>query len=125
MAHILIADDEIGLAHLTAAHCRIWGHSSAIAADGEEALELIGRECFDLVLLDALMPYMDGPVVARWLRACAVNRHLPIIGLAARGCGQAAMLREAGVTVVVEKPFQIEELRLAIERVLGIERRAS
>ena len=125
MAHILIAEDEIGLAHSTASLCQIWGHTSAIAGDGEEALERLGREPFDLVLLDARMPFMDGMVVARWLRAGTVHRALPIIGTAARGCEEAGLLREAGVTVVLEKPYQAEELRGAIERVLGIERRAS
>lgn len=125
MAHILIAEDEIGLAHLAATLCQLWGHTSTIAANGEEALDALGQEHFDLLLLDARMPFMDGITLAYILRRGKSHRELPIIGMTALAEAEQAEMRRAGVDVVVEKPYEIEHLRGTIEQVLAARQQAS
>lgn len=125
MAHILIAEDEIGLAHLAATLCQLWGHTSTIAANGEEALEALGLEHFDLLLLDARMPFMDGITLAYILRKGQAHPELPIIGMTALAEAEQAEMRRAGANVVIEKPYEIDHLRGAIEQVLAAGRQAS
>lgn len=125
MAHILIAEDEIGVAQLAATLCQIWGHTVTLVGHGEEALECLGRDRFDLLLSDARMPFMDGITLAYILRKSQVHRDLPIVGLTASSDEERALFYGAGADVVLEKPYEIDALRLAIDQVLTARRRAS
>jgi two-component system sensor histidine kinase RpfC len=124
MAHILIAEDEIGQAHLLATLCKLWGHTSTIAGNGEEALEILDREAFDLLLVDARMPFLDGITLTYVLRKGRMYAQLPIIGMTALATAEQAEFWRAGVDAVVEKPYEIEVMRGAIEQVLAAGRKA-
>lgn len=125
MAHILIAEDEIGLAHLLETLCRLWGHTTCLAAHGEEALERLHDESFDLLLLDGRMPFMDGITLAYVLRRGRTYQRVPIIGMTAMTDEEQALFRQAGVDAIVQKPFAHETLRGAIEGVLKARPQAS
>jgi CheY-like chemotaxis protein len=125
LAHILIAEDEIGVAQLAATLCQIWGHTVLVVGHGEEALECMGRERFDLLLSDARMPFMDGITLAYILRKSQVHHDLPIVGLTAGTEDERSLFYRAGADVVLEKPYEIDALRQAIDQVLGARRRAS
>jgi CheY-like chemotaxis protein len=125
MAHILIAEDEIGQAHLIEVLCQLWGHTTRLAANGEEALDCLDGERFDLLLLDGRMPFMDGITLAYILRRGRTHQHVPIIGMTAMTPDEQVLFRQAGVEAIVQKPFAHETLRGAIEGLLSARSQAS
>ncbi|MGE7935861.1 response regulator transcription factor [Bacillus paramycoides] len=78
---ILIAEDEAEIADLIAIHLEKEGYHVVKAVDGEEAMHVIQTQPIDLVVLDIMMPKMDGYEVTRQIRA---KHHMPIIFLSAR-----------------------------------------
>ncbi|BAR74278.1 regulatory protein vanR [Bacillus anthracis] len=78
---ILIADDEAEIADLIEIHLEKEGYHVVKAADGEEAIHIIETQPIDLVVLDIMMPKMDGYEVTRQIRA---KHHMPIIFLSAK-----------------------------------------
>ena len=115
---ILVADDEGALREMLTRSFTREGHSVKAVATGNEAVELAGRERFDVVLLDvALGPGPDGYEVCRTLR----NRRnvVPIIMLTALDSeADAVQGLEAGADDYVTKPFGLAELRSRIRAVL-------
>jgi PAS domain S-box-containing protein len=101
------------------------GHQVTCAGDGLQALELIQRETFDLVLMDMQMPTLDGAAATRRIRAWCEQQgrsRIPIIALTA-GVLQEDRLaaREAGMDGFCSKPVDFGALTREIARVLGIE----
>ena len=78
---ILIADDEVEIADLIAIHLEKEGYHVVKAADGEEAIRVIQSQPIDLVVLDIMMPKMDGYEVTKQIRT---KYHMPIIFLSAK-----------------------------------------
>ncbi|MHA4262740.1 response regulator transcription factor [Bacillus cereus] len=78
---ILIADDEAEIAELIGIHLEKEGYHVVKAADGEEAIHVIQSQPIDLVILDIMMPKMDGYEVTRQIR---MKHHMPIIFLSAK-----------------------------------------
>lgn len=96
--------------------CR-WGHQVTIANDGDEALQLIAKDTFDLVLLDLCMPKQDGFSVIRKIRADEVDcaRRLPVIALTAQAmAGDSQRCIDAGFDDYLSKPFEPQSLRRKI-----------
>jgi len=90
------------------------------ASHGEEALKLARAEQPDLILLDVMMPDLDGLEVCQRLRAEEATREVPIILVTVRGAAeQVARGYESGCTAYVSKPFDGNELRSMIARLLG------
>lgn len=79
---ILIADDEVRMRRVIVDYLHIKGYETLEAADGVEALEVFERSKPDLILLDVMMPRMDGWEVCRQIRARST---VPILMLTARG----------------------------------------
>ena len=93
------------------------GHSVAVANNGEEALIAVGREAFDLVLMDVQMPVMDGFEATALIRQQekTTRRRLPIVAMTAHAMkGDREKCLEAGMDGYVAKPVQREELFAAI-----------
>ncbi len=103
------------------------GHKVAKAASGREALEAMGREAFDLVLLDIQMPEMTGIEVLQRLRAVeGLNRHAPVVALTADvTSGGRRRYLELGFTEHASKPIQIAELMEAIGRAMAADPKAA
>ncbi|RLC71108.1 MAG: DNA-binding response regulator, partial [Chloroflexi bacterium] len=80
--HILVADDDPATLKLVAANLRARGYEVSLATNGEEALEVAERELLDLIILDIMMPKIDGITVCRRIREWS---RVPIIMLSARG----------------------------------------
>ena len=83
MAKILIVDDEPRIRELIREHLQYAGHVCEEAGDGSAALSLLSGGGFDLVILDLMMPFMDGMTCLREMRARHINT--PVIILTARG----------------------------------------
>ena len=122
MSKILIIDDERDLVALLAKKLRTNGHEVFTAYDGRAGAELAQRELPDLILLDIMMPEMDGFDVCRAIRDEVL---CPILFLSAR---QAESDKIQGLTLggddYITKPFGMRELMAKIEANLRRERRA-
>ena len=93
------------------------GHRVVVAENGQEAIEAVAREAFDLVLMDVSMPVMDGLEATRQLRAGerGTGRHLRIVALTANVVkGDRDACLAAGMDAFLGKPFQINDLRTAM-----------
>jgi two-component system cell cycle response regulator CpdR len=120
MAHILIAEDEEALRGLLRRALAEAGHDVVTAADGAEALDLIGRARprFDLLLADIKMPVMDGIALA--LAAARDDPDLIILLMTGyadqreRAHGLDALIHD-----VITKPFTIDEIRSAVATALA------
>ena len=112
-------DDEEDIRRFLGTVLREKGYEVLLAAEGEEALELAGRERPDLVLLDIMMPAMDGWEVLRRLKAHAATAEIPVALVSARTEARARALAEGtGVVDFVEKPFSLHDLLRRIEGAL-------
>src|SRR6266545_4372479 len=80
---ILVVDDQEVIRHLLVRYLRALGHSSMTANGGQQAIELLQAQSFDLVLLDIMMPTISGYDVLAWIKSNAALRHLPVIVVSA------------------------------------------
>jgi two-component system alkaline phosphatase synthesis response regulator PhoP len=117
--HILIVEDEQHLAEALAHNLQFEGYATTVAYDGEEGLRLAQTIQFDLIILDIMMPKLDGLEVCRRLRA--TGSRVPVLFLTARSSDADRLLGlKVGADDYVAKPFLLEELILRIQ---GIFRR--
>ena len=93
------------------------GHTVTVAGNGREALAVLERQEFDLVLMDVQMPEMDGLEATKWIRGleAGTGRHLPIIALTAHALKKDKTLcLEAGMDAYLAKPIEADELRRVV-----------
>src|SRR4051794_6230558 len=113
---ILIVDDDPNLLVILADQLRADGYDVVTARDGEEALRRLNQSWPDLLIIDMLMPRMDGVTLAREVKARA---DLPIIVLSAIDTADSkADLLEEVAEDYVTKPYHYPELRARVQRVL-------
>ena len=112
---ILVVDDEQQLALALKIRLQSRGYAVSTAGDGQQALELIQRERPDLIILDILMPVMDGYSCLREINGRFGRNKLPIIILTARDRMKDLFDME-GIEDYVVKPFDYEDLIARIER---------
>jgi two-component system OmpR family response regulator len=116
-ARLLVVDDEPNIRELLSASLRYAGFDVATAADGQQALALADSFRPDLLVLDVMMPGLDGFGVVRRLRQS--GRHTPVLFLTAR---DAAEDKVSGLTLggddYVTKPFSLDEVLARIRAVL-------
>ena len=119
MAKILVVDDEPDALELIGFNLRNSGFSVMTAGDGAEALKLARENIPDLILLDVMLPEMDGLEVCRTLRGNPATRSIPIIMLTARAAEIDRVLGlELGADDYVTKPFSPRELTLRVKNLL-------
>lgn len=115
-AKILIADDDKNICELLRMYLEKEDYSVAIAGDGEEALKKFDEETPDLILLDVMMPKLDGWQVCRELRK---KSECPIIMITAKGETFDKVLGlELGADDYVVKPFDAKEVMARVKAVL-------
>ncbi len=104
---ILIVDDEEDLVFILKARLEMEGYEILTAYDGQEGLTKAQEEKPNLILLDVMMPKMNGYQVCRLLKFDEEYRHIPIIMLTARGQDQdVATGKEVGADEYITKPFE-------------------
>ena len=124
-ATIMIVEDDDDLAHLLEYRLRKEGFDTVLAQDGKKACDLLAEVEVDLVLLDLLMPVMDGWEFCRWLRGHRERRlaGLPVIMLTALSAGENRIKGlECGADLYLAKPYSIREVVLNCRRLLGEQR---
>lgn len=115
---VLVAEDNAIIAKVMARQLRTLGHEPTVTFDGEEALEATQRNSFDVVVLDARMPRMDGLTAAAEIRKSFSSSELPIILLTAEAQIERAVWQEAGIDVCLVKPISPEILRPVLGRLV-------
>lgn len=115
---ILAVDDERHIVRLVQVNLERAGFEVVTAFDGKEALEKVESENPDLVVLDVMMPYMDGFEVLKELRKNQATRSLPVIMLTAKA-QDADVFRgwQSGVDCYLTKPFNPMELITFVKRI--------
>ena len=110
--HLLVIEDECALCETIVRSLRRLAYSVDCCYDGEKALELLGVERYDLVLLDLNLPGKDGLTVLRTLRQ--TDRETPVLILSARGEVEDKEGLDAGANDYLAKPFHLAELEARI-----------
>jgi CheY-like chemotaxis protein len=120
-ATILIVDDESTNRRLLQALLGPEGYVTRSAASGRQALDCIADDPPDLILLDVMMPGLDGRQVARAVKADPANRHIPIIMVTAQSNREARLAAlEAGAEDFLSKPIDRAELWLRVRNLLRL-----
>lgn len=119
---ILVVDDEEDILELVRHHLKREGYEVQCAVTGEKALQLARRESFDLIILDLMLPGMDGREVTRTLRSDPRTKHMPILMLTAKGEESDVVTGlELGADDYLTKPFSP---RILVARSRAVLRRA-
>jgi DNA-binding response OmpR family regulator len=118
---ILVVEDERRMANLLERTLQEEGHQVVLAHDGSEGFEMARFSPFDVILLDVMLPSMDGVTVARKLRECRVQT--PVLMLTARdSAGDIVRGLDCGADDYLTKPFSIDVL---LARLRAVSRRGA
>jgi DNA-binding response OmpR family regulator len=119
MSKILVVDDEVDFVELISFNFRCRGHEVLTAPNGLEALHHARRLLPDVIVMDVMMPGMDGFTLCEELRNHQTTQSIPVIIYTALA-GQIARLNgmDAGAVDYLVKPFKMEQLVTRVEKVL-------
>jgi two-component system alkaline phosphatase synthesis response regulator PhoP/two-component system response regulator VicR len=117
---VLVVDDEEVIRKFLRIHLDKWGYKVKEAVDGAEALEQLGNEDFDFILLDIIMPKKDGWQVLEEMRSNPKTKDIPVIVLTAKN-EDSDMFRgfDLGANYYITKPFTKAELLYGIQLIFG------
>lgn len=117
-ANILLVEDEENLHEPLKLNLEMEGYTVTSAYDGTEALKHIANEYFDLIILDVMLPEIDGVTVAETVRVN--NNNVPILMLSAKNASADRVLGlKKGADDYLTKPFNLEELLLRVEKLIN------
>lgn len=123
---ILIVDDEEDIIELIKYHLKTEGYSILTAEAGEQAIKIAKQSRPDLIVLDLMLPGMDGLEVTRYLRSNEETRDLPIVMLTAKGEESDIITGlELGANDYISKPFSPKVLTARIRAILRRRRKES
>jgi DNA-binding response OmpR family regulator len=122
MKRILVVDDEIGALTLIGIMLERGGFEVLKAKDADQALSVLELETPDLIILDVMMPGMDGIELCRVLRERTDTKELPILILSARGDAKSVMSgMDAGASDYLPKPILHHDLVAKVRRMLNLD----
>jgi two-component system alkaline phosphatase synthesis response regulator PhoP/two-component system response regulator VicR len=123
---ILAVDDEPSIRRLVEVNLQRAGYAITTAPDGQAALNQIAHERPDMVLLDVMMPRMDGFELLRRLKADPATAGIPVLMLTARA-QDADVFRglQSGADFYLTKPFNPQELLIWVQRVFNAANQSS
>ena len=117
---ILVVDDEVNITQILEFSIGAEGYEVIAAQNGEEAIDKARREQPDLIILDIMMPIIDGYEACRILKANPLTKHIPVILLTAKGRDIDKRLGyEVGATDYIIKPFSPNKLIDRIHKLLS------
>ncbi|WP_344470519.1 response regulator transcription factor [Nonomuraea monospora] len=116
-ARLLVVDDEPALREALQSSLEFEGYKVVTANDGQQALDALAAEPYDAVLLDVMMPKLDGLTACRRLRGS--GNHVPVLMLTARDAvGDRVSGLDAGADDYLVKPFELDELLARVRALL-------
>lgn len=116
---VVVIEDEADIREVVEYNLEREGYSVAVSGDGEHGIDLVRREAPDLVLLDLMLPGLDGIEVCRRLKSDDVTASIPIIMVTAKGEESDVVLGlQIGADDYVIKPFSPKELTARVKAVL-------
>jgi DNA-binding response OmpR family regulator len=111
MAQILIVEDEPNIAKLLNVRLEKVGHTTIWVADGNQAIATTRARMPDLILLDVMLPGMDGFQIVKRLKSDPQTKQIPVIMLTARSEGQAVLTGiDSGADAYLVKPIHFPDL---------------
>jgi two-component system alkaline phosphatase synthesis response regulator PhoP len=117
---ILVVDDEIYIVHILDFSLGIEGYEVMTALDGEQALAKVAQDRPDLIVLDIMMPKLDGYETCKALKGNPETRDIPVILLSAKGRNVDQKVGfEVGADDYITKPFSPRKLVERINAILG------
>ncbi|MEW6374545.1 MAG: response regulator [Thermodesulfobacteriota bacterium] len=117
---ILIVDDEVDLVETVRFPLEMEGHHVLVSYNGEDALNQARKENPDLIILDLMLPKLDGYKVCRLLKFDERYKHIPILMLTAKTQEKDKLLgKETGADEYITKPFDMDELLKKVKAYLG------
>lgn len=118
---ILLVDDEDDIREVAKVSLEMVGGMDVVTAtNGIEALEIVKAEMPDAILLDVMMPEMDGPTTFQRLQADSATQHIPVVLLTAKVQSEdSSLYAELGVMGVIGKPFDPMSLSKQLADLLG------
>ncbi len=121
-ASLLVVEDEISLREALKLNLEMESYEVTTADKGPDVLKLVKNEYFDLIILDIMIPEMDGLTVCETIRM--QHNHVPILFLSARNSGadRVAGLKKGGDDYMT-KPFNLEELLLRVDKLIAKNRK--
>lgn len=116
-ANILLVEDEENLHDALKLNLELEGYEITSAYDGNEALKAVKDEYFDLIIMDVMLPHMDGITVTETIRI--QNNEVPILILSAKNTSADRVLGlKKGADDYMIKPFNLEELLLRVDKLI-------
>ena len=126
MAHVLVVEDDPHIRELVALHLGLEGLEAMLIGDGREALDRLAATRFDLVVLDLMLPGVDGLTICRAMRRQGPNADTPVLMLTARGEEADKVLGlETGADDYLAKPFGVREFVARVRALLRRPRAAA
>ncbi len=117
---ILVADDEIYMVRLLEMTLRKGGYDVVTCRDGAEALAISATALPQLIVMDVMMPGLDGLSAIRQLKQNESTRHIPVVVLSSRGHALTRVEAEAaGAALFLAKPFSPNQLLSEVKKILG------
>jgi DNA-binding response OmpR family regulator len=117
---ILVVDDDVDLAKTIHFSLEVEGYTVLVSNDGEDALSQARKESPDLILLDIMLPKLDGYKVCRLLKFDERYKHIPILMMTAKTQEKDKILgMETGADEYITKPFDMDELMEKIKAYLN------
>jgi CheY-like chemotaxis protein len=120
---VLVAEDNIINQRIAVGMLHELGHTGVVVADGDKALKCLAKLSFDVVLMDVMMPILDGlqalTAIRQQEQGQGSGRHMPVIMATAHTePGDAARFKRAGADGYVAKPLEIDKLETDLLRVI-------
>ncbi len=117
---ILIVDDEVDLVETVSFPLEMEGFNVLVSYNGEDALKQARKENPDLIILDLMLPKLDGYKVCRLLKFDERYKHIPILMLTAKTQEKDKLLgKETGADEYITKPFDMDELIAKVKSYLN------
>jgi len=118
---VLVVDDEVYILHILDFSLGAEGYEVITAADGEQALEKAISEKPDLIILDIMMPKMDGYETCEKIKKLPETKHIPVLLLTAKGRDIDRQRGfDSGADDYITKPFSPNKLISRVQEILGI-----